>query len=148
MEIFHAFGIDWRLLLIQAVNFGVLMLVLWKFLYTPLLKLLDDRRTVIEKGVKDADAAAHKLHKAEEQKREIMTAAEKDASALQERARVAVVQYEKKMQEESAEKAARVLEAAEREGKEMKDAALSSAKQELAKLIVLGAEKTMRTSTK
>ena len=42
-EILTAFGIDWRLIVIQVFNFAMLAYVLWYFLYTPVLKLLAER---------------------------------------------------------------------------------------------------------
>ena len=56
-EILHAFGIDWRLILIQVVNFGILAGALWYFLYTPVLKILNDREEKIRKGIEYAEAA-------------------------------------------------------------------------------------------
>ena len=63
-QFFAAFGIDWRLLLVQAVNFGLLLLALWYFLYGPVLKMIDDRRAKIAESVKVAEAAARRLEEA------------------------------------------------------------------------------------
>ncbi len=145
MEIFHAFGIDWRLLLIQAVNFGLLMLILWRFLYRPLLKLLDDRREKVERGVHDADKAHKQLLEAESEKLAMIAAATKEADALSERSRKDIAQREKEAAVLADEKAARLLAQAEKESAEMKAQALAGAKNEMAKLIVLGAEKALRT---
>lgn len=144
MEIFHTFGVDWRLLIIQAVNFGVLMLALWAFLYKPLLKLMDERRAKIEKGVHDADQATRALSEAEEKKRELMIAAAKEADALSERSRKGIAALEKEASIAADEKAARMLAQAEKESAELKAQALVGAKDELAKMIVLGAEKAIR----
>ena len=40
-QLFEAFGIDWKLLLAQAINFGVLFLVLSYLLYKPVLSTLE-----------------------------------------------------------------------------------------------------------
>lgn len=146
MEILHAFGIDWRLLIIQAVNFGLLMLALWYFLYGPLMRLLDERRAKIEKGVTDADRAAHDLSRAEEERRSIVAAAAKEADAMAERARKDAAAKEKQATDEAQAKAARILSAAEAEGEELRARALANAKEEMARLIVLGAEKALRKS--
>ncbi len=50
-EIVHALGIEWKHLLAQIVNFGILAFVLFKLVYKPLLKVIDER---IEK-TKEAD---------------------------------------------------------------------------------------------
>jgi F-type H+-transporting ATPase subunit b len=44
----------------QLVAFGLLMFLLWKFLYQPILTMLEERRRRIEQGMKDAQMAADK----------------------------------------------------------------------------------------
>ena len=61
-ELLSQLGIDWHLLLSQMINFGILLLVLWYFIYKPLLKLLHDRRDKIELGVLKAEEADRRLH--------------------------------------------------------------------------------------
>ena len=50
-ELVRHFGIDWRILLAQAVNFGVLLFILWRFAYRPILGVLRERREGIERGL-------------------------------------------------------------------------------------------------
>ena len=59
-------GIDWRLLISQMVNFGLLLLVLWYVAYKPLLKLLRDRRDKIAWGVEKAEEADRRLHEVDQ----------------------------------------------------------------------------------
>lgn len=65
-QLFDQLGIDWRLLLSQAVNFFLLLVVLRLFVYKPLLKLLHDRRARIEEGLTKADEADRRLAEVEE----------------------------------------------------------------------------------
>lgn len=55
-------GIDWRLLLSQAANFALLLIVLSIFVYKPLLKLMHDRQNKINEGLVKAKAADERLH--------------------------------------------------------------------------------------
>ena len=50
-ELIRQFGVDWRLLAAQAVNFGVLLFLLARFVYRPILAMLQKRREDIEKGI-------------------------------------------------------------------------------------------------
>lgn len=143
MEILHVFGIDWRLLIVQVVNFGVLMALLYVFLYGPLLKLIDARRAKIAKGVQDAERAEHNLARAEEERRSIVAAAAKEADAMGERARTEALAKEKQLSDEAQAKAQRIVAAAEAESEELRARALANAKEEMARLIVLGAEKAL-----
>lgn len=110
-ELFSQLGIDWRLLVSQAVNFLVLLTVLWFLLYKPLLKLLNDRRTRIEEGLMKAKMADERLREVDDiGKRKI-----KDAEA----AAQLVMQ---KTEREGKELEARLIEKAkEKEAEELKD---------------------------
>ncbi len=47
-------GIDWKLLAAQIVNFTILLLVLRKFAYTPVLDMLHKRSNIIAKSIQEA----------------------------------------------------------------------------------------------
>lgn len=64
MELLSNLGIDWRLLIAQLVNFVILLAVLYRFLYKPVLKLLHERSAKIEDGLKNAEAVEVKLKEA------------------------------------------------------------------------------------
>lgn len=65
-QLFSQLGIDWRLLLSQAVNFLLLLVILRIFVYKPLLKLLHDRRAKIEEGLMKAKMADERLQEIDE----------------------------------------------------------------------------------
>lgn len=77
VELLHNFGIDWKLLLAQAVNFFILLFLLKKFVYRPILKMLADRREKIVKGLEDAKQAEEKLQKIDELKESVLAEAHK-----------------------------------------------------------------------
>ena len=45
-------GVDWRLLIAQFVNFSGVALAVWRWVYRPLLKTMDERAAKIERGLK------------------------------------------------------------------------------------------------
>lgn len=55
------FGIDWKLMLAQLINFAVVFFVLRAFAYKPILKLLDERKKKIEDGLSFAEKAKSEL---------------------------------------------------------------------------------------
>lgn len=81
-ELIKHFGIDWKLLLAQAVNFFILFFLLKKFAYGPILKMLRKRREDIEKGVKFSKEAEEKMEKIEELKENTIKAANSQALAI------------------------------------------------------------------
>ena len=60
-ELIKQFGINWRLLLAQAVNFLVLLYILKRFAYTPILNMLRKRKEEIAKGILLRDEAEENL---------------------------------------------------------------------------------------
>lgn len=85
-ELFHALGVDWKLLLAQGINFFVVLVVLTVFVYRPLLAVMAERRKKIEAGLRGADEAEEKLKEIELLKTKTLTDAEKEALALVSRA--------------------------------------------------------------
>lgn len=90
MELLTKLGIDWKLLLAQAVNFLIVLGVLYRFLYKPLLKFLDDRKNRIESSLIEAKRIEAELkdletkraeseREARRQAQEIIITAEKEA---------------------------------------------------------------------
>ena len=82
MELLTNVGINGKLLLAQSVNFVILLFVLYKFAYGPVLKLLTERTSKIEKGLKDSEYAQKKLIEITEKEREIFTRARKQAQEI------------------------------------------------------------------
>jgi F-type H+-transporting ATPase subunit b len=65
-QLLSQLGINGGLLLSQAVNFVLLLIVLRVFVYKPLLTLLHDRRERIEGGLVKAEEADRRLHEVDE----------------------------------------------------------------------------------
>ncbi len=81
-ELIHHFGIDWRLLLAQAINFFVLLFLLRKFAYGPLIQMLRKRREDIEKGVAFTKKAESELKQVEEIRVETLRKTHQEALAI------------------------------------------------------------------
>lgn len=140
-ELFSAFGIDGRLLLINCINFGLLLVVLWYFLYGPLTKMLEQRRAKIAQGVKDAHEAETKLKEIHEARSSMIADAGKEADILVAGARAAASAKARELLAAGESAAANLLKDAQTQAQEMKAQAIAESKQEVAKMIVLGMEK-------
>jgi len=81
-QFIHQLGIDWRLLLSQAVNFLILLTVLNFFVYRPLLKTLKDRRIKIEEGVQKTAEADQRLGEVNILAKNKIKAAEQEALGI------------------------------------------------------------------
>ena len=142
-EILTAFGIDWRLIVIQIFNFSVLIGLLWYFLYTPVLKLLAEREAKIKKGVEDAEHAATVRAEADAEKTVIIKDAHVEAGHIFARATAHAEEKERALIEEAQAKIARDIEQAVKRGEEIKEKARKESEAEITKLSLLGAEKIL-----
>ena|SRR3989344_3886627 len=140
-QILTTFGIDWHLLLINAVNFGLLLAALWYFLYGPVMKMLEERRQRVVQGVRDAETATHRLSEIECSRAEVLARAGKEADSVLSAARAAGAAKERELVQKGEQAAALALREAEAAADEAKRRAIAESKQEVAKLIVLGMEK-------
>lgn len=66
-SIISTFHIDWKIIVAQAINFGVVFVVLYIFALKPLSKLMAERSEKISKGINDAKESSQLLHKAAEE---------------------------------------------------------------------------------
>lgn len=64
-EFTRQFGIDWRLLLSQMVNFAIVLFVLQRFVYKPVARMLAERKLHIEEGIAKASEADKRLEEAQ-----------------------------------------------------------------------------------
>lgn len=139
-----AFGVNWKLLFIQIVNFGILLFILQKFLYKPLLAMIDRRKTQIEKGIENALDAEIKLSEARAKADALVTEAKEKGllsiESAKDRARVAGESIIKKAEEEKT----RQLSQARAEGERIKEKALADSSDEIIKLSILAAGKVLR----
>ena len=83
--IIEAFHLDIKLLIAQLINFTIVLVVLYKLVYKPLLKTMNERTGKIEKGLKDAQASQEQLEKAEKTRDEKIKEAKKEARQILEK---------------------------------------------------------------
>jgi len=143
-ELFAAFGINWQLLIVQAINFGFLLFVLWYFLYTPLLKLIDDRQKKIAEGVRTAEAADMKLADAKTESKRIVGGAAREAETLVASARSRADEKGNEIVKAAEARAGDVLKEAQTRAEEAKRMALAESSKEIARAAMLAAEKILR----
>lgn len=81
-SIFEALGLNWTLLIEQAIAFLILVWILGKFVYPVLIKSIDTRREQIEAGMKEAQESHAALEKAEAKVEELLAQARTEADEI------------------------------------------------------------------
>ena len=82
MDFLSDFGVQPILLAAQAVNFLVLLFILNKFLYKPVLKTLDQRKQKVAQSLKDAAEIEKKLAQIELDQEKALQAATTEAKKI------------------------------------------------------------------
>ena len=129
------------MLLVNAVNFGLLLAGLTYFLYKPILGMLEERRQKTADGVEAAQKAQERLAQVEAERQDTLKAAGREADEILIAARTAAAAKERELAEAGERRAEARLAEAAAAAKELKDRALQESKEEVAKLIVLGIQK-------
>lgn len=146
-QLIQAFGIDARLIIIQVVNFGFLMVALTYFLYKPVLNVLKERQDKIAQGIVDAEEANKARLEAAEEKKKVIAAANKEAEAMTSRAKEHAALKASEIIEEAHTKAEQVIKDAVDRGNELKILAMREADAEIAKITLLAVEKVLNQRT-
>jgi F-type H+-transporting ATPase subunit b len=106
--------LEWSTLVFQLLNFFVLLLVLARFLYRPLMDAMQRREQVIAERVRQAEERARRADIEQARLAEASRTAHAEAEALLARARAEAAQLRDKAHASAREEAARLLENAKR----------------------------------
>ncbi|MBI2314628.1 F0F1 ATP synthase subunit B [Candidatus Daviesbacteria bacterium] len=113
MEILKQFGIDPILLAAQVVNFLILLFILKKLLYKPLLGVLETRKNKIEESLKNAEEIEKRLNETGEREQEAILKSAKEGE---------------KIIKEAGDSAAQIIEEAKKKYKDIVTRAAEDAK--------------------
>lgn len=144
MELISKLGIDWKLIAAQIVNFFILLFVLYKFAYKPVLNMLEKRSKMIEKGVHDAKASEERLKEIEETRRKVLDEAAREVGKLLEKAKADAEAMKKDLMANANEQAEDLLRRTKALIAEEKEKMTEDVKKEVAKFIILATGKILQ----
>ena len=73
-------GINLGLLILQVLNFAIVLILLYRWAYTPIMKMLAKRRDTIAQGLEDARIAGEARANAEAEARQVIAKAQSEAA--------------------------------------------------------------------
>ena len=142
-ELIKTFHIEVNLLLAQMINFTIVLLVLYKFAYKPILKTLNDRTKKIEKGLKDSAEASQKLEEMTEKEKEVLVNAKKEAQEIIKKSENEAMKNAESIIANAKEQNTKMIEEAKAVIENEKERMLSEIKSEVADLVVMATEKVI-----
>ena len=141
MELLQKLGIDWRLFIAQLVNFAILLFVLNRFAYKPLLSFMEKRREQIAQGLKDAELAKKQRTTAEEEKRQLLADTHKQAQQIIEEAHKRAEVVLAQNVDETQKTVAKMLEEGKARLEHERVSMMREARTKIAELVVLASER-------
>ena len=142
-QLLTVFGINWKLLLIQGINFALLLAVLSYFLYRPVLKMIDERQEKIAEGVRKSEAAELELAEAGKKGDSIVGNASREAEALAHAAKTRANEQALEIIKAAEHHADSIVADASARAEESKRQTLKESEREIARAAMLAAEKIL-----
>ena len=139
-------SIDWSLLLIQAVTFGLAVLTLWRFFWKPLTKFMEARRYAIEQDIETARKSRESAEQARTEVELRLYKIKAEAAELLQQAIDEGKRTREQILKEAQDEARRLLEAAGRQIAEERVRAIRDLRAETIALSMLIAEKALKQS--
>jgi len=132
----HDLGIYWPKLIAQTVNFGIVLFVLWKFAYKPVLTMLAQRREKIAAGMANAEKIKIELAQTEASRRDILDRANTEANRFIEEARAAAARVREQETQKAVADAGQIVAKAREAAAQDHARMLVELKREVGRLVV------------
>lgn len=142
----EALGINLGYLLTQILGISALILLLTAFIYKPVLRVLEERKARIAKGLEDARQAAIARENADNDAKRILDEARAEASTIRRDAVVAAEQAGKDVEHKAREDAKQIIANAQTEALEERNRILSELRSQVAAISIAAANKLVGES--
>jgi len=140
----ESLGIDAKLLIGQIVNFLLLLFILSKVLYKPLVKLLEERRQKIADSLDNAKKIEAKLLKTNEESREILAKTETEARRIIDESHKLAQKEKTEIIESAKSQSDRIISSAKAEADSVKNKVVEEAKKEISSVVTMALDKIIK----
>lgn len=142
-KIMQDFGISLPGIAAQVLNVGIVVFILWKFAFKPVLATLDERQHKIAAGLQYAEEMKAKLEAAQQESAASAKRAQLESTRIIEEARKAAKEFLDKQAHESAAKANDIIAKAQQAIDLEKKKMLAEARTEIARLVVVTTQRVL-----
>ncbi|HEX9014651.1 MAG TPA: F0F1 ATP synthase subunit B [Chloroflexota bacterium] len=141
MQALETLGINGPSLLWHTINFLVLVALLWRFLYKPVVRMLDERSNRIKESMERAEEIKEQLARTNEETRVALEKARRDAQAVADQASQIGEQIKAQARKDAQAEAEKVLVQARQQIEQERRQAMTELRLEMANLVVAAAGK-------
>ncbi|HLC44290.1 MAG: ATP synthase F0 subunit B [Candidatus Doudnabacteria bacterium RIFCSPHIGHO2_01_FULL_50_11] len=137
-------GLNWKLFVAQLINFGIIVLVLWKWVFTPLTSAMQARTAKIEKSLHDAEDLKKKIAVFDAWKLEQDAKARVEYEHVVQQAQAAATEAKSEILEQAKLQSEKLVTDAEKRIGQERQAMVREAREELASVVIAVAEKVLK----
>lgn len=146
MDALNSIGINIGYVLMQIAGIGVLLIVLYQFVYEPILRTLEERQAKIAKGLEDSRQAAIARDNADAEAKKILEQARAEAAKIRQEASGKGEEQRKEIVAQAEEEAQEIVAEARQDAEEERNRILSDLRSQVAAIAVAAANKLVGES--
>jgi F-type H+-transporting ATPase subunit b len=136
-------GINWALLIAQLFNFGILVWLLWRFLYTPVLNMLNERTRRVQEGLQDAERVREQLARAKQDYDAELARARQEAAGILAQAQERAKTQEQEIIAQARQEGERIRSEAREQAMQEREQLLRDLKNQMAELVTMTATRVL-----
>jgi F-type H+-transporting ATPase subunit b len=136
LDFFHRFGIDWPKFIATTVNFCIVLWLLHRFAYKPILAMLEERKKRVAESIANAERIKQELATAQEQRSKVVSEANAQAQRLIDEARKAAESVKERTVAEARQQAENEFRRAQQQVAVERERMLTEARREIVTLVI------------
>lgn len=142
-ELFSQLGINWMLLLAQIINFAILAYILTRFLYKPVIKMLNERKERVANDLEKSKNLEERIRDIEIAKDEVLASSRREGEKLIKQSEKSAAEIKDTLLKETSNEVARIKEDSKKQIESDRQKTMDELKKELGSLVALSVEKAM-----
>jgi len=135
-QVLTSFGVNKAAFLASVVNFTILLIILHRFAYKPLLQVMDERRRKIADSMKQAEQIREELAKTQAARDEVLAKANASAQRMIDEARQAADKFRDQKLNEALQSAQEILRKAQEAGRLEREKVMADLRREMVNLVI------------
>ncbi len=142
-EMVDSLGISWQGLVVQLVNFGIILGLLGAFAYKPLMRMMDERSEKIREGLEKSEEAEKRAAEIDTEAKKALEDARKEGQAMFAEAKDAAEKRREEYIAQAKQEADNLLDRARSEIQMEKEQAINELRSQFADLTIMAAGKVI-----
>lgn len=142
-EFLHSFGVEWKILIAQVINFAILFFVLKRFVFKPVMRILERREQKIKTDKKAADETAQKFVEIAKTREEILRKTRAESQKIISDAETAAERLKDELKREAQREVEKIMAAGKKQIDDDRKKAEASLKKDIGGLVALAVEKSV-----